>query len=90
MSVTSVPVSQDIIDVQRGYFPPTYESYMPYRTVTVKRTYIDAAPGRFQNTEKNGVRKVDNNIHQIGKSLSDDFGLLMKQNVSQKVPEGAE
>ena len=86
---TSIPVTQDIIDVQRGSLPRTYESYLPYRRITTKRTYIDSAPGRFRNT-LGTERKVDKDLHHIGKSLSHDFGMLMKQSVSQKAEGDAE
>ena len=91
MSVTTIPATQDIIDVNRGFLPPTYESYMPYRRIQVKRTFVDSAPGKFTSTlDKNSKRTVDKNTHHIGKSLSDDFGLLMKQNVSQNVQGGGD
>ncbi len=91
MSITTFPVSQDIIDISRGALPPTYESFQPYRRIQTKRTYIDSAPGRFAPTiDKTTQRKVDKNTHHIGKSLTEDFGIHMKQNVSQKAEGKAE
>ena len=90
MTLTSVPVGQSIIDVDRNPFPHQFtESHLSKSTWMTRRTYIDAMPGVFApRKKKQGERKMTDHVHEVTKSLGDGY-FMMNQNVIQNVAEGA-
>ena len=83
--MTSIPVTTDIVDVVRP-ITISYVSYFPYRRVEPKQSIqVDPAPGRYFAPQK---ALGDNNFGKNEKIMSALKGLTMKQDVTQKAPEG--
>jgi len=84
-SLTTILNTKDIIDVVRTPIYRTYTSYYPYRRVMPKQVVgQDPAPGRFKPNPALG-----DNHSKHEKILDALKGMMVKQNVSQKV-EGEE
>jgi len=80
-SLTTILNTKDIIDVVRTPIYRTYTSYYPYRRVMPKQVVgQDPAPGRFKPNPALG-----DNHSKHEKILDALKGMMVKQNVSQKV-----